>query len=687
MRITLLGTGTPSPSVTRQSSGYLVDVGGELLVFDHGPGAHHRLIEAGHRAVDVRYAFFSHLHYDHCMDYGRLVLQRWDQGAGRIPDLEVYGPTPIARMSDLLFGEDGVYGPDIRARIRHQSSIDVFEARGGTPPRKPPAPRVREVHAGDAVETPNWKVTVGHASHVQPELECLAFRLESNEGSVCYSGDSGACDELVRLARGCDVLIHMNHHFSGTEPSESYRKACGNHRDNAGVAKRAGVKTLVLTHLLAQANRAVALTRSLANEARAAGGLVARPGISPAVALRAAGHLDALRGILGDWNAFYDGYDPLYSWWARESYGRLQKGLAAYADAIRLHMVGMRPGETPPIVGDPVLADGLAADLAYEMIPYTPDELIAIGMKEFTWIEGQFRVVAREMGFGDDWKAALEHTKNLAPPPGEKPWVIFDIAKYSEDFVERMRALTLPPLAHEVWRLAMQTPERQLVNPFFTGGEVTRVSYPSDAMTQEDKLMSMRGNTPHFNFATVHHELIPGHHLQAFVTERFNSHRAALHRTPFWREGWSLYWELQLWDRNFPRNNPDKIGMLFWRLHRAARIVFSLNFHLGRWTPGQAVDFLVDRVGHERANAEAEVRRTTVDAPLYQVAYMLGGLQFRALYRELVDSGRMTAAQFHDAVLLGGAMPVELVRARLTGQGLTRDTKTAWRFYGDPLPR
>jgi ribonuclease BN (tRNA processing enzyme) len=252
MKITLLGTGTPSPSLTRQSSGYLFEVGDQLIVMDHGPGAHHRLIESGHRAVDVTHVLFSHLHYDHCMDYARLVLQRWDQGADQIPDLDVYGPTPIERMTHLLFGEDGVYGPDIRARIEHQSSSDVFESRGGTPPRKRPAPRVREVHAGDSIQGSHWKITVGHASHVQPQLECLAFRLDTQEGSVCYSGDSGACEELVELARGCDVLIHMNHYFSGTEPSAEYREACGNHRDNATTAQRAGVKTLVLTHLLAQ---------------------------------------------------------------------------------------------------------------------------------------------------------------------------------------------------------------------------------------------------------------------------------------------------------------------------------------------------------------------------------------------------------------------------------------------------
>lgn len=256
MRITLLGTGTPAPSLERQSSGYLFEVGDDLIVMDHGPGAHHRLIESGHRAVDVTHVFFSHLHYDHCMDYARLVLQRWDMGADRIPDLEVYGPPPIARMTGLLFGPEGVYGPDIRARIEHQSSLDVFEARGGQPPRSRPAPRVHEVHAGDVVEGRGWRVTVGHASHVQPQLECLAFRLDGPEGSVCYSGDSGACEELVELARGCDVLIHMNHYFSGTEPTRSYRQACGNHRDNAAIARRAGVKTLVLTHLLEQIDRA-----------------------------------------------------------------------------------------------------------------------------------------------------------------------------------------------------------------------------------------------------------------------------------------------------------------------------------------------------------------------------------------------------------------------------------------------
>ena len=252
LAITLLGTGTPAPSLERQSSGYLIEVGTDLIVWDHGPGAHHRLMESGRRTIDVTHAFFTHLHYDHCMDYGRLVLQRWDQGAGRIPELKVYGPPPLARMTEQLFGADGIYGPDISARTQHRSSLDVFEARGGTLPRQRPAPQVTEIHAGSIVEGNGWKITVGHAQHAQPYLECLALRLDAPEGALCYSGDTGLSDSIVALAKGCDMLILMNHFFSGTEASAAYRAATGNHRDSAVIAKRAGVKVLVLTHLLDQ---------------------------------------------------------------------------------------------------------------------------------------------------------------------------------------------------------------------------------------------------------------------------------------------------------------------------------------------------------------------------------------------------------------------------------------------------
>jgi uncharacterized protein (DUF885 family) len=152
--------------------------------------------------------------------------------------------------------------------------------------------------------------------------------------------------------------------------------------------------------------------------------------------------------------------------------------------------------------------------------------------------------------------------------------------------------------------------------------------------------------------------------------------------TPFWSEGGAFYWETIAWDNGFHSTPEDRIGALFWRMHRAARIIFSLNFHLGNWTPQQCIDFLVDRVGHERANATAEVRRSFNGSygPLYQVAYMMGGLQFRALHHELVDGGKLTNRQFHDFIYTHGSRPVEMVRVLLTKQTLTRDYTTQWKF-------
>src|SRR5436190_861443 len=84
MKITLLGTGNPAPSLKRMGSGYILEIADDVIVLDHGPGSHHRLLEAGRRATEVTHTFFSHLHYDHFVDFPRLLLTRWDSGAGRL---------------------------------------------------------------------------------------------------------------------------------------------------------------------------------------------------------------------------------------------------------------------------------------------------------------------------------------------------------------------------------------------------------------------------------------------------------------------------------------------------------------------------------------------------------------------------------------------------------------------------
>ncbi|MDE3253134.1 MAG: DUF885 family protein [Bacteroidota bacterium] len=398
---------------------------------------------------------------------------------------------------------------------------------------------------------------------------------------------------------------------------------------------------------------------------------------------RAAATVRGLQTALKSIFQFYNGYDPQFTWWIPISYKQTDSLLNSYAIALtkKGKQSSNQKTDNSGIVGNPIGREEIIRELQYEMIPYSPEELIAIANKEFAWCDEEVRKASREMGFGDDWKAAQEKVKNSYVPAGEQPQAILKLYNESVAFLKKNNLVTIPPLSEEDWTMDMMSPERQLFAPFFLGGEGLLISYPTNTMKEEDKLMSMRGNNPHFSRATVHHELIAGHHLQGFMNDRYKAYRHF--NTPFWVEGNAVYWEFLLWDKHFPQSPEDKIGMLFWRMHRCARIIFSLNYHLGNWTPQQCIDFLVDRVGHERANAEGEVRRSFTGGypPLYQIGYMIGAFQFWALKKELVDSGKMTFLQYHDAILHENAMPVEMLRAILTHQKLTSDFKSSWRFY------
>jgi len=401
------------------------------------------------------------------------------------------------------------------------------------------------------------------------------------------------------------------------------------------------------------------------------------------VANRTVAAIAGMRNTLKNWFGFYNGYDPIFTWWVGDPYKVVDQALEKYAAFLREKVLGLKPGDTTEIIGDPIGREALMSELAFEMIPYTPEELIAIANKEYARCEVEMKRASRDLGYGDDWMKALEYVKTLYVEPGKQPELIRELALEAIKFMDDHDLVTIPQLARDTWRMEMMTPERQLVSPFFLGGETIQVSYPTNTMGHEAKMMSMRGNNIHFSRATVFHELIPGHHLQGFMTARYRSYRQ-LFSTPFWGEGGALYWEMLLWDMNFARSPENRIGMLFWRMHRSARIIFSLSFHLEKMTPQECIDLLVKKVGHEVDNATAEVRRSFGGAygPLYQCAYLLGGLQLRALHRELVDSGKMTNRAFHDAVLKENRIPIEIVRASLTKQKLSREFASNWKFYG-----
>ncbi|HSV21180.1 MAG TPA: MBL fold metallo-hydrolase [Casimicrobiaceae bacterium] len=255
MKLWLLGTGTPTPSLRRMCSGYLLQIGTDRLVFDHGFGAHHRLLELGVQAVEVSHAFFSHHHYDHIGDYPRLLLTRWDQGAGRVAELQVYGPPGMKQITDRLIADDGAFGLDLISRTRNQASLDVYRARGGEGERARPQPVVHELAAGDLVRNPGWSVRVVEVHHFAPHLVSLGYRVDADGRSFVYSGDTGPCRALEELARDCDVLVHMCHYLSGTAPSRTFAAFTMGHREVAELAAAARVRNLVLSHVTSQFDR------------------------------------------------------------------------------------------------------------------------------------------------------------------------------------------------------------------------------------------------------------------------------------------------------------------------------------------------------------------------------------------------------------------------------------------------
>src|SRR6185503_16022903 len=151
---------------------------------------------------------------------------------------------------------------------------------------------------------------------------------------------------------------------------------------------------------------------------------------------------------------FYNGYDPMFTWWNEEPYKTVDQSLTNYASFLSERIVGIRSdgaqtaatrgpgsggfqgggapggggaaqggfqrpggnvaraGDTSDIVGDPIGREALISELRSEMIPYTPEEIIAIGEKEMAWCEVEMKKAARELGYGDDWRKALEYVKD-----------------------------------------------------------------------------------------------------------------------------------------------------------------------------------------------------------------------------------------------------------------------------------
>ena len=244
-RLILLGTaGGPRVFPHRAAPSQVVVAGGSPYLVDCGEGALRRLAQAGFAAHEVEHLFIGHLHSDHIADYGNLLLLSW--ASGRERPIEVWGPPPLGAMTDAFFAYASW---DIATRTEDEG-------------RPPIAPLVR-VHEIDrdcvVMEDEHVKVTAVRVNH-PPVHHTYAYRFDGADRSIVISNDTTPWDPLVQLASGADVLVHDAMHVerlgtvlarnpNATSLLEHLRASHTSITEVGKVARRAGVATLVLSHL------------------------------------------------------------------------------------------------------------------------------------------------------------------------------------------------------------------------------------------------------------------------------------------------------------------------------------------------------------------------------------------------------------------------------------------------------
>ncbi|MBN9546927.1 MAG: MBL fold metallo-hydrolase [Alphaproteobacteria bacterium] len=245
-RLILLGTGGgPTPKPNRAAPSQVIIVNGDAYVIDCGNGVARQMVLAGVPVSSLRNIFITHQHSDHNADYGNLVWLSW--ATTLATKVGTYGPPPLKEMT-RLFLEMNDY--DIRTRMADE----------GRPPLKDLIAAHEIAGDGPVMQDKNVKVTAALVEHplVKP---AFAYRFDCPDRSIVISGDTRPSENLVRLAKGADVLVHEVMYLPAIEQviaREANATTLRAHliashtstEDVGRIATEAGVKTLVLSHLV-----------------------------------------------------------------------------------------------------------------------------------------------------------------------------------------------------------------------------------------------------------------------------------------------------------------------------------------------------------------------------------------------------------------------------------------------------
>ncbi len=254
--ITIIGCGTPTPMPDRFGSAYVIEVAGEKILFDCGPATTFKLAKAGISPTEIDTVFFTHHHFDHDADFPTFALSRWDQSTPKEKPLHVYGPPPTTRFVNGILDEgSGLFAHDWQARVNHPLSQVTYRERGGILPRNKPKVLPLDIGPEFVLDGSSWRLTCARAEHVQPWLDSLAYRIDTDSGSVVLAGDTRPCDSVTDLARDADVLLMMCWESDAVVGGTDHALGTSSIKGAAEVAALANVRELVMVHIGARLTR------------------------------------------------------------------------------------------------------------------------------------------------------------------------------------------------------------------------------------------------------------------------------------------------------------------------------------------------------------------------------------------------------------------------------------------------
>jgi ribonuclease BN (tRNA processing enzyme) len=245
-RLILLGTGGgPRPRKASSASAQVIIVNNAAYVIDCGNGVARQLAFTNVPLSTVRHILVTHQHSDHNADYGNLIWLAW--AAGLNTRVDTWGPPPLAKMTSLFF-EMNAY--DIKTRVANEGRVPLV-----------PLVHVHELKAGGQVLRDDAVTITSTLVDHPPVVPAFAYRVDAPDRSIVISGDTRPSSHLVTLARGADILVHSAFYPPAIDrlvacvPNATTLKASivGHQtsvEDAGRVAQAAGVKTLVLSHLV-----------------------------------------------------------------------------------------------------------------------------------------------------------------------------------------------------------------------------------------------------------------------------------------------------------------------------------------------------------------------------------------------------------------------------------------------------